>query len=162
MKTGWLILLGAVVLSGTGYFSSRLPRDRACTSCDVAQLKSADALAWMRRDFDLSDDEFVKVCALHDAYLPLCDSMCKRMEEATTHLASALQTSHSMTKEAEAALREYETARAECQRATLQHVLDTSAVMKPKAGGEFVQKILPHLLTSSQHVSELHHSRSQP
>lgn len=157
MKSGWLILIGAVILSGTGYFSSRLVGGRACAACDVASLKTPDALAWMRRDFALSDDEFTKVCALHDAYLPHCDSMCQRMEAASNHVSSALRASPAMTGEAQTALREYETARAECQRATLQHVLDTAAVMKPEAGRAFVQKVLPHLLTSRQHVSELHH-----
>lgn len=157
MKLGWLILVGAVILSVAGYLSSRLVGARPCAACDVASLKTPDALAWIRRDFALSDDEYAKVCALHDAYLPHCDSMCQRMEAASNRLSNALQASPSMTGEAQDALREYETARAECQRASLQHVLDTAAVMKPEAGRAFMQNVLPHLLTSRQHVSGLHH-----
>ena len=160
MKSGLLILLGAVLLGGTGYFSSHLLGGRnseECAACVASSVKTTDALAWMQHDFALSDDEFAKVCALHNDYLPHCDAMCQRMAAASERLSNALQPNPVMTAEAQAALHEYEAARDECQRATLQHVLDTAAVMKPEAGRSFVQKVLPHLLTSRQHVSELQH-----
>lgn len=160
MKSGLLILLVALLLSGTGYFSSRLLKGRSseeCAACAASSVKTTDALSWMQRDFALSDAEFAKVCELHNAYIPRCDAMCQRMAAASSRLSSSLQPNPVMTAEAQAALHEYEAARDECQRATLQHVLDTAAVMKPEAGRSFVQKVLPHLLTSRQHVSELQH-----
>ena len=160
MKSGLLILLGALFLSGVGYFSSHLlgHRDAVdCTACAATSLKPSEALAWMRHDFALSDDEFARVCALHASYLPRCDAMCQRMAAATAHVSSALQSNPAMTAEARAALHEYEVARDECERDTLQHVLDTAAVMKPEAGRSFVQKVVPHLLVSRHHVSELQH-----
>ena len=160
MKSGWLILIGVLLFSATGYLSSHwLAGSRAseeCAACNMAAPKTTDALAWMQRDYALSDDEFVKVCDLHDAYLPKCDAMCQQMAAATARLTEALKVNPTMNDEAQAALRDYEAARAGCQRDTLQHVLDTAAVMKPQAGRAFVQKVLPHLFTSRQHVRELH------
>jgi hypothetical protein len=37
----------------------------------------------------------------------------------------------------------------------LRHLSETAAVMKPEAGRAFMQKVLPHLLTTHQHVSEV-------
>lgn len=157
MKTGWLILMGAVLLGLTA-FCARLALCNAdaakCASCIANSRDARTALAWMQADFQISDAEFQKICALHDAYLPQCDAMCERMAEAGTKLSSLLQ-SGGMTPEAEAALRDYETLRAECQRATLRHLTATAALMKPEAGRAFMQKVLPHLLTTHQHVSEV-------
>ncbi len=166
MKPGWFILLGALGLLGAGYFGSNWlvkGHDAAtCPACEVSSLKTTDALAWMRRDYALNDEEFAKVCALHDDYLPRCDKMCQRMAAATTRLSDALKASPDMTEEAKAALSEYEQAEAACRSETLQHLLKTAAVMKPEAGRAFVQQVLPHLLTSRRHVSDLQHSDSRP
>jgi hypothetical protein len=166
MKLGWLILLGAFALLGAGYYASNWltkPADAAgCDACAVASQKTPDALAWMRRNYSLSEEEFSKVCALHDSYLPKCDQMCQRMAAATKHLSEALKVSPTMTDEAKAALDEYERAQAMCQQATLQHLLDTAATMKPDAGRAFVQDVLPHLLASRRHVSDLQHTTAHP
>jgi hypothetical protein len=77
------------------------------------------------------------------------------MADASTKLNATLQGSPGMTPEVEAALRDYEAMRAECLHATLRHLSETAAVMKPEAGRAFMQKVLPHLLTTHQHVSEV-------
>jgi hypothetical protein len=159
MKTGLLILIGALMLSSSGYISTRWlsggQRAAECAACNIATLGTADALGWMRQDFALTDEEFAKVCALHDAYRPHCDVMCERMRTATARVSASLNDQPRMNAETEAALREYDEARAECQRDALNHVLDTASVMKPAAGRAFVQKVLPHLLISRQHISDV-------
>lgn len=161
MKTGGLILLGTLLLSSIGYLSSRWlsgnQRAAQCAACNMASLETGKALAWMRKDFALSDEEFVKVCALHDAYLPQCDAMCERIKHARERVIASLHDQQRMNPETETALRDYEAARAECQRDSLKHVLDTAAVMKPEAGRAFVQKVVPHLLISRQHISDVQH-----
>jgi hypothetical protein len=162
MKLGPFILIGALCLLGIGYTGSqwfaKSRTSESCDACAVAPQKTADALAWMRGEFSLSDEEFAKVCSLHDEYLPHCDEMCRRMAAANERLAHALEGGLTMTGEAQAALREYDQAEADCRHQTLQHVLRTAAVMKPEAGRAFVQQVLPHLLVSRRHVSDLQHS----
>lgn len=162
MKTGWLILVVAALIAFAAFITMRVlcgtNTSAACAACAVCDSGTGDAttsLAWVKRDFQLSDAEFQKVCALHDAYLPQCDAMCQRMTDSGTRLSSLLQSSTSITPESEAALREYESLRAECQRATLHHLTETAAVMKPEAGRAFMHKVLPHLLTARQHVAEV-------
>jgi len=166
MKLGPFILIGAFCLLGVGYVGSQwLAKSRAAESCEACAAnpqKTTDALAWMRREFSLNDEEFAKVCALHDEYLPHCDEMCRRMAAANERLAHALERGPTMTEEAQAALHEYDQAEADCRHQTLQHVLKTAAAMKPEAGRAFVQRILPHLLVSRQHVSDLQHSPARP
>lgn len=158
MKTGWLILMVAALLGVAG-FTARLAQSKSessCVSCAANVRDPGTALAWMKSEFQLSEEEFQKVCSLHEAYLPKCDAMCERMKEAGTRLSSILtQSGPGMTPEAEAALRDYETLRAECQRATLGHLAETARVMKPEAGRAYMKKVLPHLLTTNQHVSEV-------
>lgn len=158
MKTGWLILMVAALLGVAG-FTGRLALSKSeasCVSCAANAREPRTALAWMRSEFQLSEEEFEKVCSLHEAYLPKCDAMCERMKEAGTRLSSILtQSGPGMSPEAETALRDYETLRAECQRSTLRHLAETARVMKPEAGRAYMKKVLPHLLNTNQHVSEV-------
>jgi hypothetical protein len=158
MKTGWLILMVAALL-GVGGFTARLASTKSeaeCVSCAANTRDAKTALAWMKKEFQLDDAEFQKVCSLHEAYLPKCDAMCERMREAGTRLSSILlQSGPGISPEAEAALRDYETLRAECQRATLRHLNETALLMKPEVGRAYMQKVLPHLLATHQHVSEV-------
>lgn len=158
MKTGWLILAVAVLL-GLAAFGTRLALCKTdtipCASCGADYRHARTALAWMETEFDLSEAEFARVCTLHEAYLPQCDAMCQRMAVAGSKLTALLAGSNGMTPEADAALREYETLRGECQRATLRHLTDTAALMKPETGRAYMQKVLPHLFVTHQHVSEV-------
>jgi hypothetical protein len=158
MKTGWLILMVAALLGIAG-FTARLALHKSeamCLHCAVDKRGAPTALAWMKKEFQLDDTEFQKVCALHEAYLPKCDAMCERIQEAGTRLSAALlQDATGTSPAAESALSDYEALRAECQRATLQHLRETALLMKPEAGRAYMQKVLPHLLSTHQHVSEV-------
>ncbi len=162
MKSGWPIFIAVLLLSIIGYFSSHwLSGYRAsekCAECNMALSNPADALAWMQHDYALSAHEFAKVCALHEAYVPQCNVMCQQIAKSTALLTETLRASPTMTEEAQTVLRDYEAARADCLRKTLQHVLDTAAAMKPEAGRAFLQKVLPDILTSRQHVQDFQHS----
>ncbi|QIF01777.1 hypothetical protein [Roseimicrobium sp. ORNL1] len=161
MKTGWLIFIIAVLLAGAGFTARVLSGKSAgpCSSCaTMAAPDTATSLAWIKKEFHLDDAEYQRVCALHDAYLPQCDAMCERIQKAGTRVSAALLEGGSrITPEVEAALRDYEILRAECQRNTLRHLTETAGVMKPEAGRAYMAKVLPHLLTTHQHVSEVTH-----
>ncbi len=158
MKTGWLILAVAALL-GTTAFAVRYAAGRAqvaeCASCCMPPADAHHALAWMKSDFNLDDAEFDKVCALHEAYLPKCDAMCARMAEAGAKLTGVLRDGAGMTPQAEAELRAYEALRAECTHAMMRHLTETAAVMKPEARRAFLDRVLPHLLSTHQHLTEI-------
>ena len=174
MKTGWLILMVAALLGIAG-FTARLALTKSgagCLSCSANTRDTPTSLAWMKKEFQLDDAQFQQVCSLHEAYLPKCDAMCERIREAGTRLSTILLQEQQQQQqqsgagagagvdavaspEAEAALRDYEAVRAECQRATLHHLHETARLMKPEAGRAYMQKVLPHLLTTHQHVSEV-------
>lgn len=158
MKSGWLILAGALLIGIAG-FSARLLCESGHSACihGTANSRNAEvALAWMKSEFKLSDNEFKEVCALHESYLPECDAMCERVAQSSAKLSSQLMKDGArMTPEVEAALHDYETLRAECLHAMLRHISDTAAVMRPEAGRAFMEKVLPHLLATHQHVSEV-------
>lgn len=159
MKTGWLVLGGAVLIIlasfSIRFAGSKMDDNTACVSCHDDSRDTRTALAWMKKEFQLNDMEFQKVCTLHEAYLPKCDVMCKRMSETSSKLIELLQTSGSITPEIEAALSANESSRSECQRETLRHLMDTAAVMRPEVGRSFLKKVLPHLLATQQHLTEV-------
>ena len=37
-------------------------------------------LAWLRNEFQLNDAEFKRITELHEAYMPHCTEMCRRLE----------------------------------------------------------------------------------
>ena len=162
MKTGWLILIIAALLAGAGYTVSKLSgrASISCASCAMSTPDTAATLSWMKKEFRLEDAEYQKVCALHDAYVPQCDAMCARIQRAGAQVSAALLKAEGgsrITPEVEAALREYEDLRADCQRTMLSHLVETANVMKPEAGRAYMEKVLPHLLSTHQHVSEVTH-----
>lgn len=159
MKTGWLVLGGAVLIIlasfGLRFADSKKDSNPVCMSCHDDSRDTRVVLGWMKEEFQLNDMEFQKVCTLHEAYLPKCDAMCKRMTEASSKLIEMLQTSGGITPEIEAAISANESLRSECQRETLRHLMDTAAAMRPEVGQSFLKKVLPHLLATQQHLTEV-------
>lgn len=159
MKAGWLTLMGAALLALAGFciraaFWNLVGASRA--SLELQDREAREALAWMKSEFRLTDAEFTKICALHDAYVPECDKMCDRIAVAGSKVSTVLlQTDANLSTDAESALRNYEAVRSECQRATLRHLHETAAAMNPESRRAFLAKVLPHLYATQQHVSDV-------
>src|SRR6516164_4213349 len=55
-----------------------------CTFFGTADLRSVSSdrgaeLIWLRRQFHLTDAQFLRIQALHTAYIGKCDQMCRRI-----------------------------------------------------------------------------------
>lgn len=98
-------------------------------------------LAWLKKEFNLSDTELTRITKLHDAYQPHCAAMCRRIDEHGARLKTLLMATNAMTPEIEAAVTESAKLRAECQRDMLKHFFEVSQTMPPAQGRRYLEWI---------------------
>jgi len=95
-------------------------------------------LAWLKKQFNLSDTEFTRVSQLHDAYLPGCQERCRRISELNARLQQLLAQTTTMTPEIQGLLAERARVRADCEAEMLQHFLEVSRTMPPEQGRRYL------------------------
>lgn len=125
---GLLLALG----SGTGVYLGRVASYRAL--CADAGME----LAWIKMEFGLNAAEFQRVRKLHEAYKPVCEQMCQRIDEKNRQLAGLLATSTNVTPEIEAVLGEAAQLRQQCQTEMLKHFFAVSHAMPPEQGRRYL------------------------
>lgn len=160
MKTGALILLLGLVLA-TAAFSGFYYLGTA--SCRNMMQKPQPELAWLKKQFNLSDAEFDRVVRLHEAYLPQCAERCRLIEEQNQKLQALLGQSTEVTPQIQALLVQRAQTRATCETEMLKHFLAVSRTMPPEQGRRYLawveqQTILNRQPMEARHqVSEHHH-----
>jgi hypothetical protein len=95
-------------------------------------------LAWLKKEFNLPDGEFRRICDLHAAYLPQCREMCAKIDANNVHLKEQLNVSGGVTPEVERELAESARLRAECQTMMLKHFFEVSRTMPPDEGRRYL------------------------
>src|SRR5260221_1612587 len=120
-----------IAFCGTNFFGTRDLRERT---------KSPNGnLEGLRREFHLSDAKFAKIEALHSAYTPVCDEMCRRIMEANSKLDRLLSQNREVTPELEAAIREAGLVQEDCHKQMLAHIYRVSAPMNTLGGGNYLR-----------------------
>jgi hypothetical protein len=136
MKTGALILLAGLLVCATtfsGIYYLRTAESRTLMS------QPEPALAWLKKEFHLTDAEYARIVAMHEAYLPQCRERCQRIAEQDRKLEKLLATQAVMTPEVRAVIAERATTRAECEAAMLEHFLEVSRTMPPEQGRRYLE-----------------------
>ncbi len=96
-------------------------------------------LAWLKNEFQLNDAEFKRITELHDAYMPHCMEMCRRIDAKNAELKALLSNTNTLTPDIEMKLNEAAQLRAECQRSMLQHFFEVSRTMPPEQGRRYLE-----------------------
>ena len=135
MKRGALILLLGLLLC-TGAFSGFYYLGTA--SCRSLMHESQPELAWMKKEFNLTDAEFARLSQLHAAYLPQCRERCRRLEELNVKLQQLLAGTTNVTPAIQTLLAERARMRADCEAEMLQHFLAVSGTMPPEQGRRYL------------------------
>ena len=138
MKSALAVTIGGVLLCAVafcGFYYSGTASHRAMLKGQTPEL------AWLQKEFALSDAELARITKLHEDYQPHCKEMCRRIDEQGKKLKSLLNSTNTMTPEIEAALMESARLRAECQRDMLQHFFEVSRTMPPAQGERYLQWI---------------------
>ena len=128
------LLLAGVAIAGGSYVLAR----HICTH----QLAgSGDDLAWLRREFQLSDTEMQRIRQLHEGYLPKCHENCARIATKKQELQAELDKAQGMTPEAQQKLTEVATLRAQCQANMLAHFYEVSRAMPQEQGRRYLAEM---------------------
>lgn len=133
-----VLLLGLVAGLAAFAFASRLqtqPHRRLLRA-------PASELAWLRHEFDLSDDQYRRVLALHQAYQPTCADLCRRIDESNRRLRDAIARTNAVTEEVRAALLATGQARDACRQAMLAHLFAVAREMPAEAGRRYLDAML--------------------
>jgi small-conductance mechanosensitive channel len=138
MRRSLFILLG-ILLVGTAIVGlSALLAQRICLHRLAA---SGDELAWLRKEFHLSDAEMQRIRQLHDGYLPKCRENCSRIAAKKQELEAELDKAQGMTPEARQKLDEVAALRAQCQSSMLAHFYEVSRAMPPDQGRRYLAEM---------------------
>lgn len=116
----------------------------------------APELAWLKKEFSLSEAEFQRIVELHKAYLPGCEARCKRIDDKNMELRQLLAATGSVTPEVEKKLSEAAALRAECQAAMLEHFLAVSRAMPPDQGKRYLAWIEQQTFMPEHRMAEHH------
>ena len=151
-KAGLILLLGLVVstaaFSGFYYFGT--------ASCRALARDPQPELAWLKKEFKLSDAEFARIVKLHEAYLPQCAQRCLRIAEQNRKLEQLLSQASSLTPEIQNVLAERAKTRADCEAEMLQHFLEVSRTMPPEQGRRYLEWVEQQTFLSGQAMEERH------
>ena len=125
------MLLAGVAIAGGSYLLG-------CRICARQFATSGDDLAWLRREFRLSDAEMQRIRQLHEGYLPKCHENCALIAAKKKELQAALDRAQGMTPEARQKLDEVAALRAKCQANMLGHFYEVSQAMPPEQGRRYL------------------------
>jgi hypothetical protein len=134
-----------------------------CTFFGTIEMRSVSAgrdaeLAWLRREFHLSDTQYQRIASLHTAYSEKCDLMCQRIMNANAALDSAISRNKQVTPEIQQAFSDVTQVQQDCQQAMLAHVYEVSAQMDPSSGQRYLemmkQKIMRPGLPANTAISQ--------
>ncbi len=155
-RFGFISLLGLVVAVGAfvALYAIRTAGYRRLEE------QCGPELAWIKMEFQLSDADFERVRALHEAYKPECAARCREIDEQNRGLARLLATSHEVTPEIEKVLTRAAELRAQCQTEMLKHFFQVSHAMPPEQGRRYLAWMQAQTLAPT-HESMLPQVRSQ-
>lgn len=155
MNKGILILLLGLVVA-TAAFSGFYYA--GTSSCRSMMREPEPELAWLKREFRLSDAEFARISELHAAYLPRCRERCRHIEEQNAKLQQLLPTATTVTPEIQALLADRAKMRADCEAEMLQHFLEVSRSMQPEEGRRYLEWVEQQTYLQGQGMEQQHRS----
>lgn len=134
-KQAWIIGLGGLFLAVVAYACVYLAGTATQRSVDSSGRPS---LAWMQREYQLDDDQFARLCEVHDAYRPKCMAMCRMIDAKNAQIEKLLAGTNAVTPEIKQALSEAAAIRGECEAAMLEHFYRVARTMPPKQGKRYL------------------------
>jgi len=135
MKRLLAFLVLALAVAATAYGVTRYLGARA----------PEDQWTWLRREFHLSDAQFARVRALHEAYQPICAGHCSRILAVQHRLDELERTAAKDSPAYLVALKEWAELKRECNEATLQHLRRVAGAMDPDQGSRYLALMVPRL-----------------
>lgn len=142
------LLLSVIAFCGFFYAGTASPRE---------MLRGPKPeLAWLKKEFHLSDAEFARVSKLHEAYLPQCAERCRVIAAENEKLQKLLAQSATVTPEIQKLLAERAQTRAECEAAMLNHFYEVSRSMPAEEGQRYLAWVQTQTCLSKEGMEKRH------
>lgn len=154
MKKAGLILLAGLLLctaAFAGFYYLGTASSRAMMN------EPEPELAWLKKEFKLTDADVAGVTKLHEAYLPQCAQRCMKIAELNGKLEQLLSHTSAVTPEIQSVLAERAKVRAECEAEMLNHFLEISRSMPPEQGQRYLQWVEQQTFLEGQGMESRHH-----
>lgn len=155
MKRGVVILLLGLLLATSGFLAFYY---LGTASCRGLMRDPQPELAWLKKEFKLTDAEFARISELHAAYLPQCAVRCQLIEEKSQKLKQLLSESANVTPEIQALLAERAKMRADCEAEMMKHFIEVSRTMPPDQGRRYLDWVEHQTVLRGQAMEERHRS----
>jgi hypothetical protein len=139
-----------------GLLAYGVTRKHCATSNGNTLLDQLPELAWLRTELSLSDAQFTEIAERHAAYRPVCEEMCRRIEESRSRLESIALKNRATDTELRQAISDYERVRGECKMKMLEHLYQTAALMNEEQAGRYLKTVLPAALGGTSHPHSQH------
>jgi len=158
VRKGLVILLlglavSAAAFSGLYYFGTAPGRDM--------MREPEPELAWLKKEFHLTDSEYTRICQMHEAYLPRCRERCARIAEQDRRLEELLAQTNTMTSEIQNVIVYRASIRAECETEMLKHFLAVSRTMPTDQGRRYLAWVEEQTCLRGQGMEERHHLQQE-
>lgn len=153
MNRPFTILLVGLLLAAGGF---GLCYWRGTASHQQLLRSATPELAWLKQEFNLSEADYQRILDLHDAYLPHCAEMCRRIAVKTGELKILLQQTNALTPEIEGKMAEASQLRLECQTAMLRHFFAVSRAMPSEQGRRYLTWVQGRTLLNGGMMAERH------
>src|SRR5512140_2484600 len=153
MKKGVTILLLGLLL-GTAGFSGFYYLGTA--SSRNLRRDPQPELAWLKREFKLTDAEFARIAQLHAAYLPHRAERCRRIEEQHQKLRELFSNATNMSPEIQGIIAQRATMRAECEAEMMKHFIQVSRTMPPDQGRRYIAWVEDQTFLQGQGMEARH------
>ncbi len=124
--------LGLALVGYGALYLGRTARDREL------ERKCGPELAWLRKDFQLSDTEFERIRTLHEAYKPVCAEFCRKIDEKNREMARLMMEATNVTPQLRKVLSDAAQLRAECSGEMIRHFLQVSQAMPAEQGRRYL------------------------
>lgn len=150
-----LLLVAAALLTGVLTYALLL---RTATQEHHTLLQRSDGeMEWLRKEFKLTEAQFIRIKTLHENYEPICMQLCAKVSQANERLEKNVQDSRAVTPEVADALKTSMVVQEECRKAMLGHIYAVSQEMSPDQGARYLRMMLPHIVQPPIMASQHHH-----
>lgn len=147
-----IVLIGLTLLTSvyTGVY-------RFVTS-DADQAMTADRpeLEWLRREYQVTDEQFAEIRHRHDAHDVICKQLCFGLVEAQKRLDTTIAASPKMGVAVADALKAWSQQREICRQSAIEHMYAISSVMDPEQASRYRERIYRELIVAGRmpHIDE--------
>lgn len=155
MRKGATILLLGLLL-GTAGFAGFYYLGTA--SCRQMMREPQPELAWLKKEFKLSDAEFERISNLHAAYLPQCAARCQKIEEQNQKLQKLFSQASTLTPEIQTLLNDRAKMRSDCEAEMMKHFIEVSRTMPVERGRRYLEWVQKQTFLRGQAMEDRHHT----